>query len=101
MGDAAMPKEVNGVPIITNQTQEVPCGAVLLLDDKALKYGIVLVHPELPLFKLYLKIDPKTKHLSQHFEKVIPTSKLVKDFAIRIVEDEATIIQPKTPGLIT
>lgn len=92
----------NGKPIIRGGhcTQTVRAGAAILLDDKAMKHGIVLVHPELPLFKLFLKIDPETKRLSQHFEKVTPVGPHIRDYGIEIVEDDIAIVQPKQEIII-
>lgn len=89
-------------PLIEGLTQQrVPCGAAVLLDDKVMKHGIVLVHPDLPLFQLFLELDPKTKMIKHRFELIKPKSKLVKDFAIEIVDAEPAVVQPERPLIIT
>lgn len=77
--------------------QVVDCGAAVRLDDAVLEHGIIFVHPELPLFKLYVSVDVANKKIDKyHFELCKPRDERVKQFIVQIREvgDEAKIIMP-------
>ena len=77
--------------------QVVECGAAVLLNDTVIKHGLCFVHPELPLFKLFLQIDHKRKKIAKyHFEMVKPHSAIIKSFVIQVMEPDhkVEIIKP-------
>lgn len=96
-----MSAELDGPVIIRGKpgTQTVKCGSAVLMNDNVLKNGICLVHPDLPLYMLFIKINPNMT-LSYNFEKVKPDGPHIKGFEIEIVEDEPIIIQPKKELII-
>lgn len=90
------PRPLNGrLQIIKDSsTQIVRAGAAVRLNPETMEHGMLLLHPDLPLFKMYIKFDIETKVLSSHFEKIKPDNDSIVNFEIEIVEEEKTIIQP-------
>lgn len=70
--------------------QRIPCAAVVRLDDVFLEHGLLMIHPELPPIKLYLKLD-LAKHTitGHHFEVVQAKHGDQTNFAIEIHEAAA------------
>lgn len=67
--------DINGkIPIIGEKIeQKIPAGAVVRLDDAVVKFGVIFIHPELPLLRLLFNMDPEGKKLPQYIiNPIIP-----------------------------
>lgn len=75
--------------------QVVQAGMAIALDEMTLKYGILLIHPEMPVVRLKLNWDDIHKKIASYaFEAIKPDGPHIKEFSFKIVtpEDDA---QPK------
>jgi len=80
--------------------QKVPCGAAVLLNPDVLQHGILLVHDDLPLFHLFLEVDPETKSVQHTFQLVKPESPAIQDYVIDVIRTEPKIVTPKKEIII-
>lgn len=76
---------INGAAAVGETVQTIKCGAAVNLTSEVLEYGIAIIHPELPLFKMYLNRAPDGK-IVHRFEVCKPLFPEIKKFAIQIVE---------------
>lgn len=83
--------------------QVVDCGAAVHIDQSVLDHGVIFIHPDLPLFKLFLQIDLKKKIVKKYnFELVKPKDEHVKHFVVQLREDgdDQKIILPDDKKLV-
>ncbi len=74
--------------LIGETTQEIKCGAAVHLTPEVFEHGIVFLHPNLPLFKLFLEAAPNNK-LNHRFEVCKPLFPEIKRFAIHVIPGAA------------
>lgn len=88
------------------QVQHVKVGAVVQLNKPTLEHGILLHHPELPPFKLFVEIGEKDgqKIIGQYrFELVEKSSPDVNRMVVDVVhpdDPDAGIVMPPQSKLI-
>lgn len=77
--------------------QVVKCGAVVRLDDAVTEHGVLFMHPEMPLFKMFLNLDLVKKIVDKyHFELVTKESDEVQAFSVVVCEAaEPAILLPQ------
>lgn len=79
--------EVN-IPKIGGTVQKVLCGAAVHLTPEVIEHGICFIHPDIPLFKMYIGRDPKTGKILHKFEVCQPLFPEITKFSIHVVEGE-------------
>lgn len=85
--------EINGSPapqIVGEMTQTIKCGAAIHITPEVVEHGIIFIHPDLPIFKLFL--NKKGDKIEHRFELCKPIVPEVKRFAIEIVP--SSVVMP-------
>lgn len=97
----------NPLETVDPSRQIVKCGAAVELTPIVLKEGIILVHPQLPLFRLRLQYDPKNRNIGHYaFELIEPESPAITSFALVVLPNapaepekpKSSIIMPGDAG---
>ena len=104
-GNDNTPKVINGeqhelIGIKPKIQQIIDCGAIIWMDDFVTDNGVLLIHPQLPPIKLYLKTDLENHTISHmHLEVVKAKHGDQTEFAVNVVDAESGSVIIKPDGV--